>query len=530
MTNTPKEYDADVIVIGAGPAGLMSAILLGQRGRSVIVVERHAAHYPLPRAVTFDDEAARLLSRIGIDADNDEKIQYFRDWYELKNGNGEVLARYDWRGQTKAGWHRLYWFNQPELEVRLAERIQQIPAIKVARGSELLDLSQDGQSVSIRCREEATGIERVLSAKYLIGADGANSLVRTKTALPVHDLGFQFDWLIVDIKTNEPMVFDPPIFQLCDPTRPTTVVPAGPGRRRWEFMVLPGETPELLNNPDAAWRLLDKWGANPQNCTLERHAVWRFQAKWAETWRSGRILIAGDAAHLMPPFAGQGMCAALRDANNLAWKLDLALAGLADDGVLGTYGDERREHVREFINLSVGIGGVVCITDPAEAAERDRAMMADLAANGPKPSTDPNLSLGNGIWIEGHGCAGKLSSQGYVSFGGNTGRFDEFVDGGWAAIGWKLNPLDHISQLQREVLDRLGVRAFEMTDEYKDGAIFDRDGTYKSWFDEIKSQIILIRPDFYVAISCSAESFSRSLDELGAKMHLKVRSLELSPA
>src|SRR5262249_33963339 len=153
--------------------------------------------------------------------------------------------------------------------------------------------------------------------------------------------------------------------------RPTTLVSGGPGRRRWEFMRLPGEDVDELNRVDTAWRLLAPWGVHPDNAELERHTVYRFQARWVDTWRKGRVLLAGDAAHQMPPFAGQGMCSGIRDASNLAWKLDLVLAERAPAALLDTYPSERIPHVAAVIDFSMALGKVICIADAAEAAARD---------------------------------------------------------------------------------------------------------------------------------------------------------------
>ena len=225
---------------------------------------------------------------------------------------------------------------------------------------------------------------RELRARFAVGCDGANSFVRERIGSGWHDLGFQFDWLVVDVLPSDPAWSGPLNWQLCDPARPTTLVSGGPGRRRWEFMRLPHESADELDGEDAAWRLLAPWGVHPGNAKLERHAVYSFRARWADRWRSGRALLAGDAAHLMPPFAGQGMCAGLRDAANLAWKLDLVLRGAAHEALLDSYASERAPHVSAMIELSVALGRVICVADPAEAAARDPRMSAEARARSPR--------------------------------------------------------------------------------------------------------------------------------------------------
>src|SRR4029079_4766757 len=182
--------------------------------------------------------------------------------------------------------------------------------------------------------------------------------------------GFFFDWLIVDVVCRERRTWTPINLQICDPKRPTTLVSGGPGRRRWEFMRLPGESLADLNNETTAWRLLEPWGLTRANATLERHAVYTFQARWVDDWWKGRLLLAGDAAHQMPPFAGQGMCSGIRDAANLAWKLAAIIHGSARDSILDSYQIERISHVRATIVFSMALGKVICIADPAEAAAR----------------------------------------------------------------------------------------------------------------------------------------------------------------
>ena len=213
-----------------------------------------------------------------------------------------------------------------------------VPVV-VAPGAHVPQASHPRELVAT-VRRSPTDERRTVTTRYVVGADGANSLVRQWIGSTVTDLGYFHDWLVIDLLMHAPLEdfdFSPPAWQLCDPARPTTLVPGGPGRRRFEFMRLPTETVDELNEAETAWNLLAPWGITPATAKLERHTVYTFQARWCDTWRKGRLLLAGDSAHLMPPFAGQGMCSGLRDAFALAWRLDLVLDGRA-----------RRHHPRQL--------------------------------------------------------------------------------------------------------------------------------------------------------------------------------------
>jgi 2-polyprenyl-6-methoxyphenol hydroxylase-like FAD-dependent oxidoreductase len=206
------------------------------------------------------------------------------------------------------GWPVSSFFSQPELEAVLAESVTRMPNVTLVRGLEVVDLSEGEDHVEVTVAEfderlmradaDRTSVQR---ARYVIGADGANSFVRRRMDVAVTDLGLHFDWLIVDTVPVEEQDWSPMNLQLCDPARPTTIVSGGPGRRRWEFMRLPDEDRDRLNTGETAWRLLGPWGRRtPQNTMLERHAVYTIAARWADGWNQGRLLLAGDAAHLMP--------------------------------------------------------------------------------------------------------------------------------------------------------------------------------------------------------------------------------------
>ncbi|MGW5641105.1 bifunctional 3-(3-hydroxy-phenyl)propionate/3-hydroxycinnamic acid hydroxylase MhpA, partial [Streptomyces sp. NPDC003832] len=371
-TTTAKMHD--VAIVGFGPVGQTLALLLGRAGHDVIALERWPSPYALPRAVHFDHEIGRILQSAGVAREVRAVTDAVPDSYEWRSATGEPLVRIDWSGHGISGWPTASFFSQPQLEGVLAEAAERLPTVTVRRDCEVTDLELGAEHVVLTTgRGDGAGQVR---ARYVIGADGANSFVRSGMATSVTDLGFFYDWLIVDVLPHDQAEWSPMNWQLCDPERPTTIVSGGPGRRRWEFMRLPDESVEDLNSEDAAWRLLGPWGRTPENTTIERHTVYTFQARWVDRWREDRLILAGDAAHQMPPFAGQGMCSGLRDAANLAWKLDLVLGGHADPALLDTYTSERSEHVQHAIGMSMALGQVICVLDPDAAAARDARMIA----------------------------------------------------------------------------------------------------------------------------------------------------------
>ena len=412
------QSDADVAVVGYGPVGRLLALLLGRAGKRVVVIERQPRAYPLPRAVHFDDEIGRIFQSVGVPPDSvPDVVARYDDLYEWRAADRRPLLRLDWRGLGPSGWHVSNFFYQPGLEAILDQQVQSLESVTVLRGWTAVTHREDADTGTLELRS-VTEERRTVAARYVVGADGANSLVRSWIGSTFTDLGYFHDWLVIDLLMHAPVEdfdFSPAAWQLCDPARPTTLVPGGPGRRRFEFMRLPTETVEELNDEETAWRLLEPWGITPATAKLERHTVYTFQARWCDTWRKGRLLLAGDSAHLMPPFAGQGMCSGLRDAVNLAWKLELVLDGHAADEILDSYGPERAEHVRHFIEASMGLGEVICLPDPIAAAQRDAAMQADLTAGIQQPPR-PLPRLGPGLHRDDSG-GGSLSLQAVVEGG-----------------------------------------------------------------------------------------------------------------
>lgn len=535
--STDANQTVDVAIVGCGPVGAVLAVLLGQRGHEVIVLERHRQRYPQPRAVHFDHEVARILQGCGLGEDI-ASLSEPAPIYEWRNADGAVLLRFGGRPVGPSGWPDFNMFWQPAIEARLEESASALRSVTVRRGVTVTDLTGPETDVAaLPAGENAAHIAAAahplttvhfdtehgpdtIQARFVIGADGANSTVRQLIGSDVVDLGFFFDWLIVDVAPHEPRVYDPVNLQVCDPVRPTTVISGGPGRRRWEFMALPGETAADLDREETAWRLLEPWDITPANADLERHTVYRFNARWAESWRRGSVFLAGDAAHQMPPFAGQGMCSGIRDAANLAWKLDLVLRGLAGDALLDAYQVERESNVRAIIDLSMALGNVICVSDPKAAAERDEMMLAGRSRPDEITVPPPLPGVTNGVTAPDDPLAGTLFVQGrVVDLDGQARRADD-VHG----AGWRLVMIDQgvAAQLDSAPLQRFAGIGGQPT---VIGPDVDVDGTYADYFTQHNLVAVVQRPDFSVfGAATSPERIGPLLDLLESTIDKPITS------
>lgn len=509
------DHDYDVAVVGAGPVGMFLALRLALAGHRVVVVERQPARYPLPRAVVYDDEIGRAFAQVGL-SDDLAAVVVPAPVYEWRNSDGEVLLHFDWSGVGPSGWPIATMFSQPQLEQVLEEHLLANDNVEVLRGSKVVTVTQDDHTATLGLQGGAT-----LTAAYVVGCDGFRSTVRDQIGTHITDLGFSFDWLVVDTLPHQMERWGVDNLQVCDPARPTTAVSGGPKRRRFEFMRLENETIEDLETTERVWQLLEPWGLTPHNADLERAVVYTFVARWADDWRDGRILIAGDAAHQMPPFAGQGMCSGIRDATNLAWKLDLVLRGISHAALLDTYGSERVAHLQSAIGQSVALGQVICVTDPAAAAERDHVM---LAAGGDPATALPPVAppaLGAGVVAPG---GGTLAFQPRVTTAaGITGLWDQAV-----GVGLDVLSTGDVADLaDAEVINSLraaGVRFWRVVGAGEtpgEADVVDVDDVLLPHLHDVAHDLVVVRPDGYLFGAAAAADAAALLGALREALVLR---------
>lgn len=517
----------DVVQIGYGPVSQSLALMLGRQGRSVLVCERWEKRYPLPRAVCIDHELYRVLAANGM-LDELPSITQRGPRYQWFNADWVKLLEIDWSADSISGGPEVNFVHQPTVEEALDRAVAEIEGVETLLGWEAAEVRQNADHAVVVLREVATGTLREVKCRYVVGCDGANSLVRSTIGGEREDRGFEADWLVIDVLLKPGVTIEsldiPPAGQYCNPERPTTIVPAGvrEGRtfRRWEFMRLPNESVESLEAEAKVWELLSPW-AGPDDIEIVRHKVYNFRSLLAAQWRDGRIIIAGDAAHVMPPFMGQGMCSGMRDAWNLAWKLGLILDGHADDRLLDTYQRERMPHVSQCIDMSIFLGKIICIPDAAAAAERDRAFLSgNVEPMPPFPALTQGLIHHNAAGDVSEG-AGLLSPHVDVTAPGFAGRLDALTGPGFVLIA-KKGVASAISSSTRQALEQIGTHFVELDET----AVHDVDGRTEGFLADNGWRAMIVRPDFYVYggatdegdLQILADDFVRDLVEAGLKL------------
>lgn len=351
-----------VVIVGAGPSGIATATKLAQYGIECLVLDRWGGVYPQPRAVHLDDEVYRLLAGLGI-ADKFAEISRPARGLQLRDPNMRVMAEFHRECAENAnGFPQANMFDQPALESLLRTNLEHYPSAVLRGNAEVREAVQIGPDrARVTYTDRLSGEEHRVEARYLLGCDGANSLVRSAIGACMDELKFQQRWLVVDVATEADLDQWEGVHQVCDPHRGATYMRIGDTRYRWEFRLLQDETADDYRTMAALYPLIRPWVevVAPEQLELVRVAEYTFRAQVANTWRRANLFILGDAAHLTPPFIGQGLCAGLRDAMNLAWKLAGVINGWLPERLLDTYEQERKPHARYMIRFALAVGAAM---------------------------------------------------------------------------------------------------------------------------------------------------------------------------
>ena len=387
----------DVAIVGCGPAGVVLAALLGQAGIRVHICDRLPGVYEIPRAISLDHEILRVFQQLGVI----DQVMPFTEPFtnsEFLGVDGQLIRRMTMvQAPYPQGYTPSVVFSQPPVERILRKHLEGLPQVSMALGLTMTEFSQDAHGVTLNY-DDASQVH----ARYAVACDGGASAMRESLGIDFEDLDFDEPWLVVDVLVNEKGLAKLPrtSVQYCKPERPCTLVIGPQNHRRWEISLKPEEDPLLAATPEATWNFLSPW-LTPEDGQLWRQSSYRFHALVAERWREGHVFLAGDAAHMQPPFLGQGMCQGVRDVVNLAWKLSAVLNGSvkaeAAEKLLDSYGEERKAHVRELTSRIKGVGALVCERNVEKAKARDQKLLADcggVVKDTPRQDVLPALSTG----------------------------------------------------------------------------------------------------------------------------------------
>jgi 3-(3-hydroxy-phenyl)propionate hydroxylase len=473
----------DVAIVGLGPVGAMIALLLKEQGVRTLVLERDTDVQPFPRAAHFDDEAIRVYQAVGLETLSEEmgnppRYQYYdKDWRPF-------LARLFPTGISDQSFKYDFMFYQPDVERAMRARLTEGPgAPDIRLGVSVTSLTQDSDGVTVAARDEA-GVTTEYRASYVIGCDGASSIVRKSMRSSFTEIAPSRQWYIVDLELLGTAADDPgdDQWEYCDPDRIVTYIQLSGPYRRFEFDVKPGESEADLGTVERTWELIAPW-FKPNEARIMRNDIYKFHSLVAEGWRDGRLLIAGDSAHVMAPKLGQGLCTGIRDAANLAWKLARVVAGTADDSILDSYEEERREPARQYVEISAYMVSQIISKASGEDDSTTEPSIEQIVS--------PRQMIGDDSIRGEDELVGQLSHQPTLADGT---RMDDSVGYRFLLLA-KTGVVDRLTAHDRAALLALGAIVLRADDP-----------ALASYLEEVGRDALLIRPDRYIAGSANGPS------------------------
>ncbi|WP_420176719.1 bifunctional 3-(3-hydroxy-phenyl)propionate/3-hydroxycinnamic acid hydroxylase [Luteococcus sp. OSA5] len=543
------KIDTDVLIAGAGPCGLALANMLGAQGIRTLLVEARDTLIDYPRGVGLDDESMRTLQGIGL-AQQVMPYTVPQHVMRLVNGSGETMVVNDPQGEP-FGWPRKFGFNQPLVDKVLAEGLQRYSNVDLRFGHKLTALTEHDDRVEAQVTL-ADGQTVTVDAKYHVGCEGGASFTRKWLGTEFEGRSPSTRWVVIDVR-NDPLGI-PNVYLGADPARPYVSIGLPHAIRRWEFMLFDDEPSEQVEDDAFIGKLLKDHVPDPAKLDVIRRRVFTHHGRIAKTFRRGRVMIAGDAAHLMPVWMGQGWNSGMRDATNLGWKLASVVKGHSTDELLDTYTDERHEHAKAMIDLSMAFGTAIKPTDRRVAFARDVAARAlnvapqvksyfsDMKFK-PMPRYEKGVVVdvdtlqsgrasakrirGRGFGIPARNVVEKTSPVGLqfiqpqVLKDGELMLLDDAIGAGWALLAWGNDPLALLDERSRELVSEHQIRTVQVfsdtqlawaTDHFKGTSsllLGDTTNALKQWFDKRSVGVVLLRPDRFVAAAGLAQDAPR---------------------
>ena len=534
MSNT--NYTTEVAILGAGPVGLTLANYLSKQGVVVTIVEQLDSLIDYPRAIGIDDESLRTIQSLGL---VEQVLPHTTPNHAMRflTPKGRCFA--DIQPLTREfGFPRRNAFIQPQVDNVLLQGLKQYKNTQVLFSRQLTHFSQDAEGVTLNLQNK-DGVAETVRAQYLIACDGGNSYIRRNLGIAFEGETAPNQWIVIDLE-NDPLA-TPHIYLCCDPVRPYVSAALPHSIRRFECMVMPGETQAELSKPENIAKLLSKVLPSTDGIEVIRQRVYTHNARIADKFRVDRILLAGDAAHIMPVWQGQGYNSGMRDAFNLAWKMAMVIQGKATAELLDSYQIERKDHAKAMIDLSVMAGHVLAPPKKWQGFVRDgiayalnyikpiKQYLLEMRFK-PMPKYHDGALLSNGAK---NSPVGKMFIQPQVRLeSGEKVLLDDVIANDFAIIAWGVDPQWGISDATMQVWKKLGVKFIQVIPEVQLGnknrkqfegviTVGDIGTDIRSWFGKTTESVVILRPDRFVAALAIPQTLDHISQQLFKKLHVK---------